>query len=497
METRWWLCVCSLGILLVPCALSAVAPVYIDVLGPRGQGIGLTCRSTGWFPKPELQWVGKNQQNLATEIVTDVTQDGGNLYSVVSHVTVTAEDNGDIICIVRNGQVETEQQSAIRLSSDVFPRMSPWLAAFWALFTLVLVGAGAYTYREYREKQKAPQKKQKEEEERLSSESEKEALETERQALRAKIDRAVREQGFRRARSYMVLITLDRRSAHAQLLISDGRAVRHKPAYSGLATSSEPLIAVGSQGFPDKEAVICRWYWEVEVGDSPDWELGVLSETVRDKVISHRLQSFPKEGCWALGSSEGSYYPSEADTMIQSWAVKPTVIGVFLDLGEKSLSFYSVNSVALILKMPVEGSEGLFPFLSPGFATGQGEGKPLSICPPSDWNFPQTLGFSESVLQGDSTALAQPPAPKNGDRTENLTEPPGTGETDPLCSSAPGNKQVEENSAGPPVRERFQKFLPMKLLRKRKQGEETEQKHPPVETPPTEKGEKEQQNSNV
>ncbi|KAH1180756.1 hypothetical protein KIL84_001690 [Mauremys mutica] len=92
----------------------AVAPVFIDVLGFWGQGIGLACRSAGWFPKPELQWVGKN---LAMEIVTNVTQDRENLYSVVSHVTVTeGEDNGDISCIVRNGLLETEQRSAIHLS---------------------------------------------------------------------------------------------------------------------------------------------------------------------------------------------------------------------------------------------------------------------------------------------------------------------------------------------------------------------------------------------
>ncbi|CAM5123109.1 unnamed protein product, partial [Natator depressus] len=97
--------------------VAAVAPVFIDVLGPRGQGIGLACRSTGWFPKPELQWVGKNWQNLAMEIVTNVTQDRENLYIVVSHVTVTeGEENGDISCMVRNGLLETEQKSAIHLS---------------------------------------------------------------------------------------------------------------------------------------------------------------------------------------------------------------------------------------------------------------------------------------------------------------------------------------------------------------------------------------------
>nr|XP_025039256.1 butyrophilin-like protein 9 [Pelodiscus sinensis] len=384
MATQWQLCVCSLGILLLaPCALAAVAPVFIDVLGPRGQGIGLTCRSAGWFPKPELQWVGKNQQNLATETVTDVTQDRENLYSVVSHVTVTAEDNGDIICIVRNGQVETEQQSAIRLSSDIFPQVSPWLAAFWALFTVVLIAAGAYAYREYTAKQKAPQKKRAEEEALLSSESEKEALEKERQVLREKIDRSVRERGFRRARSYMVPVTLDRSCTHTRLLIS-----------------------VGREGFPDQGTGARRWYWEVEVGDSPEWELGVLSKTVREKVRNQSLESFLEEGCWSMGRAMGQFHPSEADTVIQSWAVKPTVVGVFLDLEGGNLSFYSVNSMALILEIPVGGLETLFPFLSPGPTVGQHQGKPLSICPPSGWDFPQTLGVSGSVVQGDSTAPA-------------------------------------------------------------------------------------------
>ncbi|KAH1180881.1 hypothetical protein KIL84_001815, partial [Mauremys mutica] len=140
--------------------VAAVAPVFIDVLGPRDQGIGLACRSTGWFPKPELQWVGKNWQNLSMEIVTSMTQDRENLYSVVSHVTVTErEENEEISCIVRNGLLETVQQSAIHLSGDVFPRVSPWLAAFWVMFTLVLIAAGVCAYLGYAAKRKASQKK--------------------------------------------------------------------------------------------------------------------------------------------------------------------------------------------------------------------------------------------------------------------------------------------------------------------------------------------------
>ncbi|XP_075771582.1 butyrophilin subfamily 3 member A2-like [Pelodiscus sinensis] len=169
--------------------VAAVAPVFIDVLGPRGEGIGLACRSAGWFPKPELQWVGKNQQKLATETATDVTQDRESLYRVVSHVTVTERENsGDISCIVRNGLVETQQQSAVHLSGDVFPQKSPWLAAFWVLFTLVLIAVGACAYLGYTAKRKVSQKKRSEEEALLTLVTEKKTLEGDCQNLQQLLD---------------------------------------------------------------------------------------------------------------------------------------------------------------------------------------------------------------------------------------------------------------------------------------------------------------------
>ncbi|KAH1181070.1 hypothetical protein KIL84_002004, partial [Mauremys mutica] len=234
--------------------VTAVAPVFIDVLGPQDQGIGLACRSTGWFPKPELQWVGKKGQNLSMEIVTDLTQDRENLYSVVSYVTVTeGEDNGDISCIVWNGLLETERQSAIHLSGDAFPHVSPWRAAFWVIFTLFLIAAGACAYLGYAAKQKASEKKRSEEEARLFYEparTEKTTLESECQELREKLDRAVTQLEFRRARSYMVHITLDPDYKHPELTMSaDGRTVQHKPASLGPAAPSAALIAVGREGF--------------------------------------------------------------------------------------------------------------------------------------------------------------------------------------------------------------------------------------------------------
>ncbi|XP_067422275.1 butyrophilin-like protein 1 isoform X2 [Emydura macquarii macquarii] len=169
--------------------VAAVAPVFIDVLGPQGQGIRLDCRSAGWFPEPKLQWVGKNGKNLVMDIVTNVTQDREKLYTVVSHVTVTeGEDNGDISCIMKNGLLETERQSAVHLSGDIFPRVSPWLAAFWVLFTLVLIAAGACAFLGYTAKRKTSQKKRSKEEALLNLDTEKKTLEAEHQLLQDKLD---------------------------------------------------------------------------------------------------------------------------------------------------------------------------------------------------------------------------------------------------------------------------------------------------------------------
>ncbi|XP_044845073.1 nuclear factor 7, ovary-like [Mauremys mutica] len=187
------------------------------------------------------------------------------------------------------------------------------------------------------------------------------------------------------------------RFKHPKLTIpKDGRRIQHDPASLELATPSGALVAVGREGFVarkvhDGEGEACWGYWEVEVGDSQDWELGVLSESVKDRVRQERLERLPEGGCWALRRSGKQYFPGEADTVIQSWGVTPTVVGVYLDLEVGSLSFYSVSSMALILEIPVEGSERLFPFLSTGHAAGKDQGKPLSICPPQQLGFPPKI----------------------------------------------------------------------------------------------------------
>ncbi|XP_075301980.1 butyrophilin subfamily 3 member A2-like [Opisthocomus hoazin] len=140
---------------------TGTSEVFFEILGPQGHGIELTCRSHGWYPKPTVQWVTQNKQSLSPD--TAIHQDSKQLFSVLSRVTVTGEEVGDVTCQILNPLVQAEKKAIVRLSSAVFPRVSPWLTAFWILFTLVLLALAAGAFLLFRDKKRASKEKSDEE----------------------------------------------------------------------------------------------------------------------------------------------------------------------------------------------------------------------------------------------------------------------------------------------------------------------------------------------
>lgn len=240
--------------------IEATAPVRISVRGPEGSGLGLSCKSAGWFPEPTVRWVTQDEQALAMEPVTTITQDQQQLYTVESNITVPGgKDAGEIWCIVQNSLTGTKQHSAIELGGDIFPRASPWLPAFCVLLVLFLLALAAGAFFAHRAKGKTAGRKVEQEAALLDKDALPKTMEAENTDLRKWKERAIEELAFRKARSCQVAITLDPSHQHPELIVSEhGQCVQCRPSSLGPA----PRIAVGHQGFASQRA-----YWEVEVGD--------------------------------------------------------------------------------------------------------------------------------------------------------------------------------------------------------------------------------------
>ncbi|XP_054848837.1 zinc-binding protein A33-like isoform X2 [Eublepharis macularius] len=336
-------------VILVSISLSGMGMVSIGILGPEGEGIKLTCRSSGWFPHPELQWLIKDNQSHPFEL----KQDHDQSFSVFSSITVL-RGTTEVTCLVHvRSHLQMKQKSTMFLS----------------------------------QKRKYSMKRCFEEEEKFIQASQKETLESENLDLHRRLERARTEFDFRKAQSYLVHVHLDPCCKHPDLTVSaDCSKAQHNLTSSEASATPGALIVVGKEGFGEG-----KQYWQVGVWDKPDWELGVLTETTKaglKKQVFDALQ----EGYWSLKKSNEKYHPEEADREIGEFSVKPQMIGVYLDCEDHTLSFYSINSMIAIVKIPMDTSEKLYPFFSPGHSKVGDKVEPLSICHNRDWDFPSQLG---------------------------------------------------------------------------------------------------------
>ncbi|KAM6326891.1 butyrophilin subfamily 2 member A2-like [Alca torda] len=359
--------------------------VSIDVLGDQGQGVELVCRSQGWFPKPILQWVTKNMQPLSPD--TAVHQDNEQFFSVLSRVIVPGEEMGEIGCKIQNNLLQKGEDFSITLSAKqrASKKKSDKEKALWEHDQEELkLRYGKRPFTVENGKGAAIVEKRQNCTVRGSAET---SL-----MLDPGVKALSRELEFRRARSHMVPITLDEAQKHPELAVSsDRRTVQHKPSAQRPITGRQLPVVVGREGFASG-----RYYWEVEVGDGLDWELGVLTETVRGTVKERSWEDLPEDGVWSLRRVNGEYWPEEAKAKVQNTTVRPQVVGLDLNLEQSTLSFYNIETSDCILDISIKGIEGstkLYPFLRPGLGEAGEKGKPLTINHNTDWDFPNTFWY--------------------------------------------------------------------------------------------------------
>ncbi|KAL3972794.1 tetraspanin-8 [Sarotherodon galilaeus] len=120
-----------------------------------------------------------------------------------------------------------------------------------------------------------------------------------------------------------------------------------------------------------------RHYWEVEVGTSPKWDLGVALENVNRHA---RIKLSPESGYWTLRLRNGNEY----SVGTQPWErlrvrSSPQRLGVFLDCDERRVSFYNADNMSLLYSF-ANGPRGkAFPFFSPCITDSRHKPQPIKL----------------------------------------------------------------------------------------------------------------------
>ncbi|XP_032182026.1 ret finger protein-like 4A [Mustela erminea] len=177
---------------------------------------------------------------------------------------------------------------------------------------------------------------------------------------------------------FQVEVTLDVDTANHYLIISeDLRSVRcgySKQTWSaGAQRFDYALCVLGSPGFPSG-----RHYWEVDVGMSKAWDVGVCRDSADRQgpiLLSAEL------GFWTVGLRKDLFQASTRPVTMLSVSPRLHRLGIFLDMNLGTVSFYHVSDGAHIFTftgIPAVGP--LRPFFAPGSPTTDGQGF-LRICP--------------------------------------------------------------------------------------------------------------------
>ncbi|XP_002722037.3 ret finger protein-like 3 isoform X1 [Oryctolagus cuniculus] len=182
-----------------------------------------------------------------------------------------------------------------------------------------------------------------------------------------------------RMRRFRVDVTLDADTANNFLILSDDL----KSIWCGPIRQNRPALpsrfdlSVCVLGTP--QFVSGRHYWEVDVGLSTEWNLGVC----RDSVCRQgRIQLSSEQGFWTLSrSARGFFWASTTPHIPLCTNSLLHQVGIFLDVDVGNVSFYCVENEAHIFTFTgLPAGEPLRPFFALSIPPNGVQGA-LSMCP--------------------------------------------------------------------------------------------------------------------
>ncbi|XP_030595170.1 tripartite motif containing 105 [Archocentrus centrarchus] len=172
-------------------------------------------------------------------------------------------------------------------------------------------------------------------------------------------------------------LTFDVDTAHPSIQVSrDKTVVVESDVINHHADNNKRFLqcvnVLAAQGFQSG-----RHYWEVEVGSSPKWDLGVASENVDRRA---RIKLSPESGYWTLRLRNGNEY----SVGTQPWRrlqvrCSPQRLGVFLDSDERRVSFYNADDMSLLYSFANGPRDKVFPFFSPCISDSRLKPQPIKL----------------------------------------------------------------------------------------------------------------------
>ncbi|XP_066577934.1 butyrophilin subfamily 1 member A1 isoform X1 [Amia ocellicauda] len=330
-------------------------------LHSEGGQTRLECRSEGWYPEPAVIWTDRDGHDVTSLSNTTVQRDSEGRLSLRSSIPVRQESNV-FSCLIRSAVSEPNWEPQLHIPRDFFPDPSGWMVSLFLMAALT-VAAAALLLIQWRRMEKK---------ERLF---EYQALPVLRSQLDEEYQWTFNVRHGRWARhGQWADVTLDPDTAHCALTLSeDGKRVRRGDGQD---------LPDNQQRFDSWPCVVSResftsgrHYWVLEVNGG--WRIGVTRESANRRG---GISFTPQQGYWCLDCDSSSLSALTAPQTRLPQTLRPRMLGVCVDIEERRVSFYTVESRAHIytftdMRFP-EGDK-IYPF----FWTLD-EDKDLVILPP-------------------------------------------------------------------------------------------------------------------
>ncbi|XP_066577981.1 butyrophilin subfamily 1 member A1 isoform X2 [Amia ocellicauda] len=274
-------------------------------LHSEGGQTWLECRSGGWYNEPAVIWTDRDGHDVTSLSKTTKQRDSERRLTVSSFITVRQESNV-FTCLIRNTVPEANWEAQLHIARDFFPDPSGWMVSLFLMAALT-VAAAALLMIQWRW-----------------------------------MDKKEKMWLFKGLHRVWADVTLDPDTAHCALTLpEDGKRVRYgdrQDLPDNQQRFDYRLCVVSRESFTSG-----RHYWVLEVNGG--WRIGVTRESANRRGDF----SFTRQrGYWCLHCDSSSLSAlTDPETRLPQ-TLRPRMLGVCVDIEERRVSFYTVESRAHI-----------------------------------------------------------------------------------------------------------------------------------------------------